>query len=707
MTTVLSLRDFYLLSAPLAEAVTEHFPLPVTIRFAEFAADGTLNPMSPTLTGKESALSESTPVVSTPGLIDDRLLLPLDLPSGERVAVLVDEADPALLRKMSTGWLRRMSIPLLRELVLVRRGFVDPETGLYNSRAAASFFQGTDSVEPCCFLLLNTVFSRRTAAGNLQKTREIADLLQALTRSCCFAFGYGVFGVLLPTGDREQAMKTAHFLQRHLRREGLSRVQVGFARISGRSGQSTTDMLERSWRSLAIAEKRGPFGLCDIEGLDKRTPDPFALTDTTLLSTLKKRCRGLSRFSLVMVAWQTADGLPPTPVKAAIPLSSETGMYLGEDDNRVLILLPEVNSDDVMQEAVSIRALYEQGCAEGQFVAMGIASWPCLDYTKGDIPGNCLKALLHGSFLGLGSTTFFDHLSLNVSGDVYFEEGNYKAAIREYRRGLRLQPDDLNLSNSLGVALAECGQERRAAVCFQQVLSTEPDNTMALINLGHAYLALGEKDLALFCFERAYGNADRPESGPQELLLPLGKLYTEFGRYREALAVFERWCSFPGSEQEFLLFRLLAQAYLENDRPEEAIRACQRALQLFPQDSVCVSLLGLLYVEQGEGDELGLTLCRKALALDHFNADHWYRLARALFHTGDRAAAMTAILKCLGLQRSHGEALLLCGRIHQLEQKNRQAGNCFRRALAVKGCSPGLAQRAGELLAALNIPDSV
>ena len=118
--------------------------------------------------------------------------------------------------------------------------------------------------------------------------------------------------------------------------------------------------------------------------------------------------------------------------------------------------------------SASIQNKYQQWCGSDQTVALGVASWPCLDFAKSDIPGNCLKALLHSSFLGPGSMVVFDHLSFNVSGDFFFEEGDYRAAIREYQRGLRLQPFDLNLINSLGVTLVECGQERQAATCSKR-----------------------------------------------------------------------------------------------------------------------------------------------------------------------------------------------------------------------------------------------
>jgi len=698
---MLSLRDFYLLHTPLAEEVKRHLPLPASVGFAVLASDGSLVPLQAHSTGADNASPDAADTGSDPRMVDDRLVLPLELPTGERVAVVISDVDPALLRKMSVGWLREMRTILLQELELVHWGYIDSEAELYNRRAAMVFLQEPAHDQPVFFLLLNTVFYRRAAVGNLQKLREIADLLQALTRTYCFSFGYGVFGVLLPAESREQAMKTVHYLQHQLQREGLSKVQIGFAQVTADSGKPVANVLEKFWRSLAIAEKRGPFGLCDIDAIDERLPHPFQLAGTRLLSRLKAHWRGLARFSLVMLSRQPTTGHPAMSADSSAAISVDGGLYLGEEDNLALILLPEVEPDAAVPQVASLRARYQACCGDGQAVAIGVASWPCLDFAKSDVPGNCLKALLHSSYLGPGTTVAFDHVSLNVSGDFFFEEGDYRAAIREYRRGLRLQPGDVNLINSLGVTLVECGQERRAAACFQEVLTREPANYMALVNLGHVQQTLGRREAALDCFERAYRVLDQANGAPQELLLPLGKLYAELGDHGKALAVFEHWRACPGSDKEFLLYRLLGQAYLENGRPEEAIRACQRALQLFPQDSISLSTLGLLYVEQGQGNDVGLTLCRKALALDNFNPDHWCRLGRALLHAGDHTAAYTAARQCLQLRRNHVEGLLLLGRISLAGKKRKRAERCFGQAAAAKGATASQAARAREALAAL------
>lgn len=677
-------------------------PLPATVHFACIAPDGSLHPLQLQTMDPDIVRFAESPPFRQPRLVDDQLVIPMELPSGEYVAVIITDVDPALLKKMSAGWLREMRKTLLLELELAHWGYIDPESDLYNRRAAEEFLQESPFAEPVYFLLLNTVFYRRTAAGNLQKLREIADLLQALTRAHCFSFGYGVFGVVLAAKSRDDVLQQTHYLQHQLKREGLSKVQVGFAQLALRDTAPETNLFNKTWRALTIAEQRGPFGLCDLDALDERLPHPFQLGHRALQERLSQLWRGLSRFVLVVISRQpVADRITVTGNDDSMIFLQQLGVYVGEEDNLILVLIPNIGLEDAGQRVQSLRGYYQQVFGDESELALGVAAWPCLDFSKSDVPGNCLKALLHGSYLGPGATVLFDHISLNVSGDLFFDEGDYRAALREYRRGLRLQPGDLNLMNSLGVALIECGQERQAAICFQEVLAQDPSNYMALVNLGHVQYALGRKDVALARYEQAYRVVGTTSVVAQELLVPLGKLYAEFGEHKKAQAIFEHWQSCPGSEHEFLLYRLLAQSYFANTMFEEAVQACQKALRLFPQDSISLSTLGLLYVEQGEGNEIGLNLCRKALALDNFNPDHWYRLGRALLHTGDQKGALSAAKHCLQLQRSHVQGMLLLSRIYSIMRKNKLAERVLMKVLKVPEINTSQKNRAQLVLAEL------
>ena len=701
---MLFLDDLYILRFPFVQEIKQLLPLPATIDFCAFMADGALQTLPIRQATDSSTAGVAMASFTEPRLMNDQLVIPLQVASGESVAATISDVDPALLKKMSASWLRELQGSILDRLEKMRWGFIDPETELYNRRAATVFLQQSPSGNPGFFFLLNAVFYRRTAAGNLQKTRETADLLQALTPGYCFSFGCGVFGLLLRGQSREQALKTAHHLQHQLKREGMSKVQIGFSQAPPPTDtQLESPILDRFWRSLAIAEKRGPFGICDTDAIDEQRPHPFQLIQTDLLGKLKRKWRSLSRFTLAVFSLQPPAGFSVKFDDRIRQFVGPNGIFFDGGDTLALVLLPEAPQVSIPECISVIKSKCQEWYGEGA-VSIGIATWPCLDFAKSDIPGNCLKALLHGSFFGPGSVVFFDHLSLNISGDFFFEEGDYRTAIREYRRGLRLQPRDVNLINSLGVVLVEYNQKRQAADCFQDVLQIDPGNYMALVNFGHVQQTLGHKERALDCFERAYRVLAQDDTVGHELFLPLGRLYAELGNHEKAVTVLEHWRTRPGSEKEFILFRLLGQSYLENGTPDEAIKACQRALQLFPHDSISLSTLGLLYVEQGEGSEVGLSLCSKALTLDNFNPDHWYRLSRSLLHIARYTEALDAIRQCLRLRRNHIEGTLLLGAIYQAMGKGNQARKCFLQALTIKGCTEKQTVRVQRHLAQFSEP---
>lgn len=697
---MLSIDDFSLLRRPLQEEVERLLPLPVSVDFALTDTDGTLTPLP--FPVNRLSLPTGTPTLEDvkPRMVEGKRIWPMRLPSGEQVIVVLVGRDPMLLRKISADWLLELREELLAGLERVRLSYVDPETGLYNRRAAMTALNRSGEDRGGYFILLNAVFPRRTAAGNLQKIRETADLLLALSRGYCFSFSYGVFGLLLPEQERNQMLKTAHSLQQQLKREGMSKVQVGLGRLRALNCGDGPAILDRYWRALSMAEKRGPFGLCDIDAVEERQPHPFQLHETIFLKRLQKAWRGLGRFTLLLL--QTREDATDSGTFANILNNSlpPGAVHIGRDRQGVLLLLPEHDAVSLAPVLNGLDRRFGELCGEGT-VAMGVASWPCVDFGKRDIPGNCLKALLHASFIGPGETVIFDHLTLNISGDFYFEEGEYRDAIREYRRGLQLSPGDVNLLNSLGVALVECEQIRKAAVCFQEVLRKEPENYMALVNLGHVLQTLGQKIPALACYRKALDQLSVDQPGNADLFFPLARLQIECAEYAQALEVLARWQGSPGSDREFLLFRLLALANLASGNPEEAIRASERAVRLFPQDSISLSILGLLYVEQGEGDAVGLALCRKALDLDNFNPDHWYRLGRALFHIGDLAAAQAALIRGLRMpqQRQRADGLLLLARVHVAQGQEKKACCRLRQALRHNHCSAHQAAQANALLA--------
>lgn len=696
---MLCLDDFFVLEALFIQEVQHNLPVPASVAFRVLVGNGVPPTFPDTIGEGEEGLSVRANVTE-PGMHHNRLMVPLVLPSEQVVAVELSEIDPAILRKMASSWLRELQALLLERFSTMRLGYVDPETELYNRRAASLLLAERSSRGRGCFFLLHVSFQRRTAVATASKYKEVADLLPALTQGLCFSFGYGVFGVYCNEMTREQALKSCHYWQHHFKREGMRRIQIGFS-------LDTTKMIEpaglenKLWLALAVAEKRGPFGIFDVASLTGGAP-PFSALPTDYKRTFRRATQKRPSFFLAAVLFHGDEGLAAidTDFDWLKSIFNAWGMYLGQEDRHVLVLLTPTEDQDVRQAVAAMHQKCQDRFAPGA-VSIGVACWPFLDFTKLEVAANCQKALFHAAFLGPGNVVYFDHISLNVSGDVYFEEGDYRMAIKEYRRGLLRQPGDVNLLNSLGVALVECGQERKAAVCFREVLRRDPDNDMALTNLGNVLQELGDKNGALGCYERALINRTESDAGKQDLFLSTTRMYTDFGLHEQAVALLERWRVVAGSDRDFRLFRLLGQNYMETGRPDEAMVACQRALRLFPQDSLSLSLLGLLYVEQGQGVDVGLSLCRKALELDSFNPDHWLRLGRALLHAGDPAEALSAFRKCLALRHGWPEDILQLGRAYQALAKDRQAKRCFHRVLAMRGCSQRQAKRAQASLAEL------
>jgi len=698
---MLTLDDFFLLYQPFGDVIDAQLPLPSTVDFYALSTDGAMQPLDEYLTGERSPVTDEMHALVEPWVDAGQLVFPFPLSSREMAVAVVSEIDLSFLRKMSPGWLKQIREVVLAEFVMIRLAALDPETDLYNRRALNWFIDSMHEEQAGVFFLLHTIFSRKTATANLQKLKETADLLTTVGQGQYFSFGYGVFGLFLPLAQRQRALKTARHLQRQLRREGMSKVQIGFAELNRTvTGEGAQD-LERHWRALELAEKRGPFGICDIDTLESRRSHPFVLSEPDLVNQGKKFWKRQRQFTLCLLSFSQAS--PESISSWSQSSQGKTDLSGGKiwaHGQHVLFFFQGILSAEFKSTIEEVVEDARRHFGDDPFYA-GVASYPCLDFSKNDVLANCLKAQRHAGFLGPGSLVCFDHLSLNISGDYFFDEGDYRAAMREYRRGLRLVPEDVNLINSLGVTLIECNQSSAAAKCFEEALQQEPDNYMALVNLGRVRQTLNQPQKALSCFEAAFAAHGKEEAAGQELFLPLARLYTEAGSFEKALRVLDQWSLRPGSEQEFLLFRLLGLCAMENGQPDKAMTACQRALRLFPQDNVSLSVLGLLYVEQGEGEELGLSFCTKALALDNFNPDHWYRLGRAYTHASMFEQALEACKHCLSLQRSHVAGVIQLGLVYAAMGKTKMAKKYLQRAADLKQCTEGLQERASSALAAL------
>jgi tetratricopeptide (TPR) repeat protein len=257
-----------------------------------------------------------------------------------------------------------------------------------------------------------------------------------------------------------------------------------------------------------------------------------------------------------------------------------------------------------------------------QTVTIGVASYPTITYTKSEIVDNACKALDHASFFGPNSAVVFDGVSLNISGDKFYENGKIKKATDELKKALLLEPSNVNVHNSLGVCYGLLGNYEPAIDEFKAVISLDPDEHMAYYNLGLVYRLTEQRDQALEFFLKA----NEINSDVFEVAFQTGKLYLELGNSEKSKPFLEHATVL--NPESSAVCRYLGDCYAAVNMPDDAISAYKKAIKQNPHDAAAMSALGYLYGNQGENPDIALMFCRESVTLSPENGLFRYRLGR-------------------------------------------------------------------------------
>jgi len=280
--------------------------------------------------------------------------------------------------------------------------------------------------------------------------------------------------------------------------------------------------------------------------------------------------------------------------------------------------LPGLDDRDALKVSQKIRQVVN-GRKNGS-VSIGVAAYPTLEYAKRHILENAQKALVHAAFFGSDSIVVFDAVSLNISGDVLYQTGDISGAAKEFKMGLKLNPEDENLHNSLGVCYGELGDLEGALAAFEKAAGISPDNVMALHNAGYAKSMLGDAEGALTYFLKA----DQLDGSLFEVVFHTGKLYVETGRPAKGKPFLERAVRL---NPEFGAAHFyLGECFRELKQRNQAMASYKQAVKRNPSDAGSLSVLGVLYDEKGENPEISLMFCENSVAISPDNSLYLTRL---------------------------------------------------------------------------------
>jgi len=286
-------------------------------------------------------------------------------------------------------------------------------------------------------------------------------------------------------------------------------------------------------------------------------------------------------------------------------------------------IFPEIKGSEGLEIARDIQNRLTEKTE--QTVTIGIASYPISTFKKSDMIANSRKALDHAAFFGPGSAVAFDGVSLNISGDKLYENGDLQGAIDEFNRALLIDPSNVNVHNSLGVCYGLQGEYESAIEEFKAVASIDPGEYMAMFNLGLVHTLSKQPERALEFFL----NADKINGEVYEVAFQSGKLYFESGDLDKAKLFLERAAKLDPDSAA--VHRYLGDCYAAGNLTQDAITAYKKAIRHNPQDAASMSALGCLFDDQGENPEITLMFCRESVGLSPENGLFRYRLGRLYF----------------------------------------------------------------------------
>lgn len=674
-----------------------------------------------------------------------RLYLPLWHGDELFAVAIAEKVDPTVLDATEKTLLQHSRL-VSREFATIRQWGLDPVTGLLNGGCleielavllAEMAIAGADAgkrhdrgkeasrQQSLTVVLLELYPKGRNVLRAVLEIAAVASSLDSLLGHYCSLhhLGCGLFAMLWHGVDVERAARMGKMVLRLLKEEGLDGCHLGMNTFGceERFGHDVTvgvdvqvaELLDQAWQALGVARQRGVFSLFNYHSLRHSLAQRLVDLPDEVKSTLEGLWRGVGGFSLVLVATQEE----PLP-RRVLSLVGHPVVPVGPKE--AFVFLAGMDAREAEAWLAGFRQQCDGGAVKVAVFVAGIAAFPCPGCRKTDLPVNARKALAHARFYGETGTACFDDVTCNVSGDMYYNEGDLAAAVREYGRGLLMNPRSTNLLNSLAVCHAQMHQARRAASLFEQALVIDPENFMALYNLAFACLESGRRADAIAYFERAV----RVDQDHFDLLLQLGTLYYEEGRFAEAVAVLERAESGAGREKprqaapgqgqqddfcqdargsdmmsRAAVCRRLGESYAGLGDFGRARKNLEQAIRHNPQDAEALSLLGEIYAQRENEWAIGLSFCRQAVAIDPGQWRFWSRLAAIQQAMGDSDAAVESFRQ--GLARAPGRSELELPLAELLLATGEKSeGRRLLRRIVRRGEKDPAAAKAGEALAA-------
>ncbi|MEE8397987.1 MAG: tetratricopeptide repeat protein [Desulfobacterales bacterium] len=266
-------------------------------------------------------------------------------------------------------------------------------------------------------------------------------------------------------------------------------------------------------------------------------------------------------------------------------------------------------------------------------ITIGVAAYPTLSDERDRVLENARKALDHAAFFGPNSTAAFDSVSLNISGDILYQDGDLKGAIEEYHRALEIDPSNVNVHNSLGVCHGDLASYEEALASFESVMRLDANEIMAPYNTGLVLALTDHRVKALEYFTKALDI----RQDVFEVVYQMGRCHLALEQYPEAKGFIDKAIRLKPDSASAL--SCIGQYYAATNEQEKAIEAFESAIKKNPNDADALSGIGHLYDLRDENADIALLFCKQSIDISPENGLFHQRLGQLYLkrHIDDKA----------------------------------------------------------------------
>ncbi len=283
-----------------------------------------------------------------------------------------------------------------------------------------------------------------------------------------------------------------------------------------------------------------------------------------------------------------------------------------------------------------------------------------------------------------------DPQAIAAHADALLSAGRFEEAEAGFRRAIdlgqkrNLRPDRLAwLHRALGRAYWDIERWQEMAEAYRQASELSPGLHSDHSALAVAYRGMGQTDQAVAAYQQALALLPC-DANTHDLL---ADLYRELGRNEEALAEYRLAAQYD--PEDLTAWHAIGQLLEEQGQVEEAqaayaqaVAAAESHLERNPHDAATASMLGLMYLLQGDA-ERAIPVLQQAVALKP-TADNRYALGNAFYDAGRYEDALNEYQAALAADPRHFDSAVRLGDTYEQLSRTDEAIAAYRQALTIR-----------------------